>query len=409
MTPSFDAAIDFAADLVRIPSPPGGEEAIARRVAREMAELGFPHVRIDEVGNVIGVIPGRGRTAPVMLSCHLDMVDAGDPLGWEHPPFDGVVADGALHGRGAMDIKGPLAIQTHAAAAFVHDPPPGDLIVAHTVYEERGGWGMAHLLTSGGLRPGVVVIGEATDNDLCVGHRGRAELLLHLRGGGGGNQATPERARNALDGLGALLDGVRAFAAERLTADDPILGRATLVATEVATSPASRNVIPDTVTVALDWRVLPGPTPAEALAELTAFLGERVPLPDGLSFDAAFAVERQRSWTGEEVDWEMAGGGYLTPPDHPLVAAAARALGEAMGVPPEVRPWRFATDGRHTAADHGIPTLGFAPGREEHAHTNRERLDLASARTAFDAYPPLIRALFHALQNDGAHKGARRG
>jgi succinyl-diaminopimelate desuccinylase len=408
MNPSFDAAIAFAADLIRIPSPPGGEEALARRVAREMAELGIPDVRIDGVGNVIGVVPGQGLTAPVMLSCHLDMVDAGDPSTWEYPPFDGVVAGGALHGRGAMDIKGPLALQTHAAAGFLHDPPPGDLILAHTVFEERGGWGMAHLLATDRLRPGVVVIGEATDNDLCIGHRGRAEVILRLRGVAG-HASAPERARNALDGLGALLNGVRAFAAERLTAEDPILGSATLVATEVTTSPASRNVIPDTATVALDWRVLPGPAPAEALAELTSFLAERVTLPEGLTFDAAFAMERQRSWTGEEVDWEMAGGGYLTPPDHPLVAAAATALAEAMGSPPAVRPWRFATDGRHTAAEHGIPTLGFAPGREEHAHTIRERLELEAARTAFAAYPALIRALFNALPRDAAHKGDRRG
>ena len=70
-----------------------------------------------------------------------------------------------------MDIKGPLAIQTYAAAAAIGETP-GDVIVAHTVLEERGGLGMKHLLESGTVEPGVVIIGEATRGDICIGHRG---------------------------------------------------------------------------------------------------------------------------------------------------------------------------------------------------------------------------------------------
>ncbi|HSH44406.1 MAG TPA: M20/M25/M40 family metallo-hydrolase, partial [Longimicrobiales bacterium] len=141
---TFDAAIGFAADLIRIPSPPGGEEAVAARVLEEYRRLAFDDAWTDEVGNAIGLIRGRGEAPAVMLSSHLDVVDPGDPGDWEHPPYAGVVADGYLHGRGAMDIKGPLAIQTYAAARVAGDGerPPGDVIVAHTVLEERGGWGM---------------------------------------------------------------------------------------------------------------------------------------------------------------------------------------------------------------------------------------------------------------------------
>ncbi len=151
MTPvleSFEEAVEFAADLIRIPGPPGGEERVARRVVEEMRRLGYDRAWTDAAGNAIGVIRGRRESAPVMLSCHLDVVDPGDRAGWQHDPYGGVVADGWLHGRGAMDIKGPLALQTYAAARFVEDRPAGDLVVAHTVLEERGGWGMDHLLCS---------------------------------------------------------------------------------------------------------------------------------------------------------------------------------------------------------------------------------------------------------------------
>jgi len=52
-----------------------------------------------------------------MLSSHMDMVDPGDPDGWERDPWGGAVAGGFLHGRGALDVKGPLAVQVYAAAA----------------------------------------------------------------------------------------------------------------------------------------------------------------------------------------------------------------------------------------------------------------------------------------------------
>jgi succinyl-diaminopimelate desuccinylase len=79
------------------------------------------------------------------------------------------------------------------------------------------------------------------------------------------------------------------------------------------------------------------------------------------------------------------------------VVAAAETLGEVLGRAPEIRPWKFGTDGGHSCGTHGVPTIGFAPGREALAHTNRERLDLDEARVAFDAYPALIRRVQAAL------------
>jgi succinyl-diaminopimelate desuccinylase len=173
--PSFDAALAFAQDLIRIPSLPGQEAEVAARVRAELERLGFDEVTVDEVGNVIGVIRGTADGPRVMLSSHLDVVAPGDAEGWEHPPFSGAVQGGFLHGRGAMDIKGPLAIQTYAAAAL-KGRARGDVIVAHTVLEERGGLGMQHLLASRSVEPDAVVIGESTHGDICIGHRGRAEI-----------------------------------------------------------------------------------------------------------------------------------------------------------------------------------------------------------------------------------------
>jgi len=413
LRPSFEHALAFARDLIRIPSLPGNEGVLARRVALEMEALGFLDLRIDEVGNVMGRIPGRGKAPPLLLNAHLDMVAEGDPSEWEYPPFEAVVAEGFLHGRGAMDIKGPLAIQTHAAASLA-GRAPGDLWVAHTVFEERGGWGMVHLLESGALpRPGAVILGESTHGDIAIGHRGRAEVEVVLHGVAG-HASAPEEACNALDALPAVLTGVARLVSRQREPVHPLLGSASLSPTQVDVIPQSRNVIPDRVTLTLDWRILPGEAaPALldrvrlALREVGVEVGRR---EDGRGVDVRMAVERQTSWTGVTEDRELFTPGFLMEPSHPLVMAAAAAVGRRNdpGHPAVVRPWRFATDGGWTAGIHGIPTLGFAPGEEQHAHTNVERLELGEARWGYERYPVLLQGVQRAMEG-GSGAGLDRG
>jgi acetylornithine deacetylase/succinyl-diaminopimelate desuccinylase-like protein len=121
--PTFENAVRFAADLVRIPSLSGDEGAVAARIVEELLALGYDEARTDRAGNVVGRIAGTGGAPAVMLSSHMDVVDVGDPGAWEYEPYGGGVDDGCLHGRGAMDVKGPLAIQVYAAARFVKERP----------------------------------------------------------------------------------------------------------------------------------------------------------------------------------------------------------------------------------------------------------------------------------------------
>lgn len=394
---SFDRAIAFAADLIRIPGAPGEEGDVAARVLRELEALRFDDVWADEIGNVFGRVRGRSAGAPtVMLSCHLDAVDVGDPDSWEYAPYGGVIADGFLHGRGAMDIKGPLAVQTYAAAAFLADRLDGDVLVGHTVLEERGGWGMAHFMEHGEVRPDAVIIGEATAGDVCLGHRGRAELEVELRGIAG-HASAPERARNAMDLLPAVLEALRALAAE--LPSDEVLGPSTMAPTRLAASPASANVIPDSVTITVDWRVLPALAEERALEQVRAFLDARVAVPAGYGLEVRFSREHQRTYTGLRRHRDLFTPGFLLAADHPVVRAAAGAVTRTTGREPGLRHWGFATDGGHVCGVHGIPAIGYAPGEERYAHTNRERLALAPSRTVYESYPAVIRSVQGALDS----------
>jgi succinyl-diaminopimelate desuccinylase len=393
--PSFENALAFAGALIATPGLSGHEGDVAKLVREEMLALGLEDVRVDRAGNVIGVARGRGDAPAAMLNCHLDVVAEGDHSEWEVPPFSGVVQGGYLHGRGAMDIKGPLAIQTYAAACMI-GKAPGDVIVAHTVFEERGGLGMKHLIESGTVSPGVVIIGEATQGDVCIGHRGRAELEIVL-GGKAGHASVPARAANALDLLGPALAAVADLAESQES--DEVLGRSTLVPTMVDVLPQTRNVIPDKVIIAVDWRILPGDDDTSLISRVRAALQARIPdVPAGLTWDVRMANEYQLTYTGLEADRNLFTPGFLMDPAHPVVVAAADAVGRRGETgAATVRPWQFATDGGWSCGVHGIPTIGFAPGEELYAHTNRERLEVEEARWGFERYPHLIGAVQSAL------------
>ncbi|HEX6911748.1 MAG TPA: M20/M25/M40 family metallo-hydrolase [Longimicrobium sp.] len=391
---SFERAIAFAAELIRIPSLSGEEEGVATRIVREMRALGFDEAETDRAGNVVGRIAGRGQAPPVMLSSHMDVVDTGGPDGWAHDPLAGVVEDGVLHGRGAMDLKGPLALQVYAAAGFVQDRPAGDLLLVFSVYEEKGGWGMMHHMETSRVRPGAVILGEATGGDLCTGHRGHAELAVEIHGVAG-HASAPERACNPNHVLPHVLLALRELSDAQPC--HPVLGAATLTPTVVECWPKSGNVIPDRLRVTLDLRVLPGWDEARALDEIRALLAARVPPVEGIRVEVLPGRAVHRAWTGWTDEHSNFTPGFLLPDSHPVVEAAAEALRRATGRDPVVRQWKFGTDGGHSCGTHGIPTIGYAPGVEALAHTNRECLHLAAAREAFDAYPALIQAVQAAL------------
>jgi acetylornithine deacetylase/succinyl-diaminopimelate desuccinylase-like protein len=216
--------------------------------------------------------------------------------------------------------------------------------------------------------------------------------------GEAGHASAPDRARNALSLLGDVLAAVEDLAADQQS--DPVLGASSVAPTMVDVLPESRNVIPDRVVVALDWRILPGDDDESLMGRVREHLARRLPtVPDGFGVEVRMAHEAQRTYTGLEKGRNLLTPGFLMAPDDPVVLAAAAAVGKRNdeATPATIRPWTFATDGGWSCGVFGIPTLGFAPGEERYAHTNRERLDVEEARWAHQRYPLLITAAQKAL------------
>lgn len=377
-----DGVLDFLQRLLRARSLPGEEGEVAELVRLEMEALGFDEVRVDTAGNVIGHVAGRERTPGLMLNTHLDHVEAGDPERWPLPPFGGETRDGRVWGRGAVDIKGPLAAQVYGAAAALRaGRPPGELWVTAVVQEEIGGLGARHLVSH--LGTDLVVVGEPSSNELRRGHRGRVELEVRL-GGRSAHASMPSAGRNPLTSLGRFLDRLE----EVELPGHPDLGAATLVPTRITTAPASANVIPGEARLTCDARVVPGQSVEGLRRSLERLLDDC--LGEGIDGSVEVPTFHRRSYAGLEMEMPADNPPFLLPEDHPALRAAVDVLSRSLGRSPEVGLWRFATDGGHFA-DAGMTVIGLGPGDAELAHTVDESIEIAELERAVDAYASLVR------------------
>jgi putative selenium metabolism hydrolase len=361
--------VRFCQRMVQTPSLSGQEEEVAALIRAEMEHLRYDDVWVDQVGNVIGMM--KGASGPtVMLNCHMDQVDAGDPADWRYGPFSGHVADGAIWGRGASDTKGAIAAQVYAVGLMKArgNAFPGDTFVACVVHEETGSWGSQFLL--GHLRTEVGIVGEATANQIALGHRGRTEVIVHLQGRAAhASAASPET--NPLFALAAFLRRMGSLALP----EDPTLGPAMLTPTRCYTDQESGNMTPDHVRLHLDWRSLPGHSAHSLLDELRAIL--EASCPSGVAGTVELLADDVRSYTGLETSLPASAPSYLLEPDHPLVSNAREILEKHLGRQVTVAPWGFTTDGGYLV-EAGIPTIGFSPCEERYAHTRQDqvRIDL---------------------------------
>ncbi len=375
--------VRFLQDLVRIPSLSTHEEAVALRLAEEMKAAGFDEVWTDRIGNVVGRI-GAGQGAKLLLNGHMDTVDVGDPARWARPPYEAVIEDGVLYGRGACDMKGGLAAMVYGAKALVDAGVElaGELYVVGVVQEEPcEGLAVRVLIEEEGLRPDFVVLAEPSNLQVRVGHRGRLEMRVEVRGRAA-HASSPELGENAVQNAARLVFGLELLAPRLAT--DPFLGQGTLAVTQIESEAASRNAVPDCCTFYIDRRLTLGETERKALAEV-----EHIINVEEVDADLTIPEYRAVSYTGYDCRAKSSFPAWVMAEDHALVQATVRSVRETLGYRPRLGRWSFSTDGTYTAGVANIPTVGFGPGEERYAHTVEEQIRLNDVVDAARVYARL--------------------
>ncbi len=358
---------DFLKELIRIESHAGSEGQVARLVREEMRELGFHEVWVDEVGSVIGRV-GDGPFK-ILYDAHMDTDEVSDPSEWAHHPLDPVERDGVIYGLGASDDKQGVAsiVQAGGVLARMGVPPGISVYVFATVMEESSeGAALRHFVRSSGIRPDAVVICEASKLDLCIGHRGRAELKVRTRGRSA-HASRPELGDNAVLKMLKLAQRIEDELPTVLPASE-IFGSGSQALT-VISSASSVNAIPAWCEAWYDRRLLPGETAESVLAPLRELAA---------SYDGQIEIPHYRvtSYTGVELEAPAFFPGWIIDAGHPWVRTAIETYHTVLHKEPTVRLWPFSTDGTCSAGELGIPTVGFGPSAEEFAHSAKDQVSV---------------------------------
>lgn len=328
-------------------------------VRDHLRDLGIDsHLIADDTGrkaNVYATI-GRSEGGGLMLSGHTDVVPV-DDQDWHSDPFALTERDGRLHGRGACDMKGFIAVVLASLPALAETVRGRPLHLAFTFDEEVGCIGatrLAQQLRGLPTRPAFCLIGEPTGMRIVDGHKGRLAMRCHVHGAEG-HSAYPGAACNAVEIAADMIARLRRMA-RRLRDEGPFDPAYepphTTVQTGTVHGGVALNIVPRDCTFDFEVRNLPTQDPLVLIAELKSFaLGELLPEMRRAAPQAAIAFEQMSHVPGLIPDL-----------DHDLARAALSASdGNA------TQKVSFGTEaGLYQAA--GLRTIVCGPGDIAQAH-----------------------------------------
>jgi acetylornithine deacetylase/succinyl-diaminopimelate desuccinylase-like protein len=429
--------VELLQSLIRFDTtnPPGGERECISFIERLLGEAGYEttiRARDPERPNLVARLPGNGAAPPLLLYGHVDVVTT-EGQRWSQPPFEARIADGYVWGRGALDMKGGVAMMLAAllrakAEAVV---PAGDVVFCALSDEEGFGADGAKYLTEAhpelfdGIKYAIgefggfaTYVGDRRFYPIQVAEKQLCTVKATVRGAGG-HGALPVRGgavallaqallkldrkrlpvhitpvvrqmcRSISDASTfptslvirllqkpALTDLVLRLIGARGRTFEPLLH--STVSPTILRASEQVNVVPSEVSVTLDGRLLPGFGPADMVSELSEVLGDEVTLE----------VVRYDSGPNE--------------PDMALFDTLAAILRE---LDPEGTPIPLlmagVTDGRFFSRL-GIQTYGFLPMNLPPGFDFWETVHGADERAPVEAMEFGAEALYRAIQRFGA-------
>jgi putative selenium metabolism hydrolase len=367
--------------LIRIRSYSGDEGEIVRFITETMKEYRFDEVRSDAFGNAVGRI-GAGPVK-ILYDAHIDTVRVTEGDKWAYPPFDGVIKDGKIYGRGAVDEKAAMAGFLIAGKilkqVFGNEPLPFTLYMVGSVLEEDAdGYPLLHLIQNEGIKPDFVLLGEPTDLKIYRGQRGRMEIKISTHGKSA-HGAHNQKGINAIYKMAPLIQAIEKLDFQ-LPVEEP-LGKGSITISQIRSKAPSLCSVADYCQIHLDRRLTVGENLETAINELKAICKHQ-----GFEAEITIPDVKGLSWKKTPFTQEAYFPTWMLEETHPLVQAAIEAGREILPAEPQTGFWSFSTNGVATAGRLGIPTIGFAPGKEELAHSDREEIILADLLTAAKFY-----------------------
>lgn len=378
-----DEIIEFLREIIAIPSKTGQEETVIERLKKEMEKIGYDDIRVDPMGNLLGRI-GSGNKI-IAIDGHCDTVDVGNPGLWEVDPFKGDFRNGIIYGRGACDQKGGLSSAIYAGKILLKVGIPEDItlwVVASIMEEDCEGLCWQYIVKEDKIIPDAVLLTEPSNLTISIGQRGRMEMEVRTEGISCHGSA-PERGVNAVYKMAAIIQEIEKL--NPALTDNPILGKGTITITEIRSTAPSLCAVADSATIHLDRRLTQSETAKSAIKEVYS-----LPSVKAAQAKVTLLEYKEKSYTGLVYPTKAYFSHWLMDKTHPLVQSAIQAYQFQFQEKPKVDKWIFSTNGVATMGMFNIPTIGFGPGNEVHAHSPTDQVPVDHLVKAMEFYSSFI-------------------
>jgi acetylornithine deacetylase/succinyl-diaminopimelate desuccinylase-like protein len=385
---SAERAEQLLKEIVGIRSVVGEETSAHMWMAKQMNEIGmtvemYP-VEGRKVPMVLGVIEGDGDGPGVLFDGHFDTVHA-VASDWSHDPFDPIVKDGVLYGRGAVDSKGTMVAMLMAAKAVVDSgvPRSGPIYFMSDSDGEDGFRGAALMADLGVIdRVGTMWSAEATSNEgVEIAYPGISTWKITAIGKTA-HPTEPEQGINAVTKMAKLVEAVDQGRLE-LPKGDSQWFEPRVTTNGIRTRPGGGWAIPGRCDAVLSILSPPGASLNEVRDAVDVFL-RMLEKEDG-----EVRYERKILPMGAGRLWLRPGE---VDPAHPGIKALEGAIREHGSKDPIVRKFNggwvdavelMRPDGNGFDAP---ATITFGPGDFELAHTVDEHIPISEVAEAAEIY-----------------------
>lgn len=363
-----DELIELTCKLIqtRTENPPGRESLAARVVEDYLKVLDIPYTLYEKEPERTNIVARIGPTSRVrkgspslLMACHLDVVPAGD--GWESNPFEPLVRNGRIYGRGATDNKGQMAASMVLASFLKENESQlqGEFILVGAADEERGSrLGLEYLLKECGLSADYAIIPDISYGMRKIDVAEKGALFLEITSyGKQAHGSRPEEGINAIWNLIDLLQELKDLSFKctaRPLFTPPTLNLGTIQ------GGAAKNIVPGKCQAGIDIRYLPGESKEEILERIQNII-QRVEKRNPL---AHFELRIDSHLEPSSVD-----------ESNPLIGLLQKHTEAVLGLRPELIGLSGATVTKQLLQK-GITAVGFGPGSEREAHVANESIEI---------------------------------
>jgi len=372
--------INFTKQLVKTPSQSGidSEKKVADLVFRRLKDFGFSPKIIGSKKHpsVFCKISKNPKGKTIWLESCLDTVAIGDPSKWKYPPFEGIIKDSKMYGRGVADSKIGVAMFCYLAK-ILHDDSNfnGNLILGFDANEQSGEYsGIRDIIKTQKPKADVCILGYQGMDEISIGMRGWLRLKIITKGKSAHTGSRSKKGNNAIHQMAEIINTLRRL--NLGSKKEPFFEYGSAFNVSLIKGGVAINIVPDECEISIDIRFLPSQSKQEILDKIS---------------NALRGLKKKRNDINYKIEFLRFESPFLTNPKDkfvkllqkiaqkelktkiPLVTSGAGSVGSVIN---ELK----------------IPIINSFGCRCDNVHAPNEWLDIKTISQAFEIYKKTILA-----------------